>query len=174
MTDLDGEPFKTPFPFWAGSKYCSRFDPSGTPNPPAWQVLRHWSRVALRRRDMQEWIVNDWLNNVWNPAFTEVLRRPHGTVEEALVIARIWSSAKGQAITALNSAGSMADPRQRMETELRNYAARSDTNKERAAGVMRRPGAAYAFIATVYSASPRCSQSVAYSAIQAKETSADR
>jgi hypothetical protein len=145
MQDLDRNEFQHAFPVWGGSSYCMKFNPERRLDSKAWQILRHWSRVGLRRRDMQTWIVTDWLNTFWVPAYNEVMRRPHGTAKEALVVARMWSSAPGDALSALSAAGSEPDPRKRIAAELARYAAGSQTHRDRV-GVMHRPGAAYDFV----------------------------
>ena len=147
MQDLDGQPFQHAFPVFGGSKYCPRFNPDGQLDARAWQTLRHWSRVALRRRDMQAWIIKTWLNEVWVPAHDEVLGRPHGTIQEALVVARMWNSSKGEALAALQAAGAEAEPAKRIQVELDHYGQQSATNRERA-GVMKRPGVVYAAMQT--------------------------
>jgi hypothetical protein len=147
MQDLDGKPFQHAFPVFGGDNYCSRFNPDGQLDARAWQTLRHWSRVALRRRDMQAWIIKSWLNEVWVPAYHEVLGRPHGTIQEALVVARMWNSSKGDALAALQAAGAEPEPARRIQVELDNYGQRSATNRERA-GVMKRPGVVYAVMQT--------------------------
>ena len=95
MQDLDGNQFQHAFPVWGGSGYCMKFNPERRLNSKAWQILRHWSRVGLRRRDMQAWIVNDWLNSFWVPAYNEVMRRPHASAKEALVVARVELGSRG-------------------------------------------------------------------------------
>ena len=147
MQDLDGQPFQHAFPVFGGSKYCPRFNPDGHLDARAWQTLRHWSRVALRRRDMQAWIIKTWLNEVWVPAHNEVLGRPHGTIQEALVVARMWNSSKGDALGAVQAAGAEPEPAKRIQVELDHYGQRSATNRERA-GVMKRPGVVYAMMQT--------------------------
>jgi hypothetical protein len=145
MNDLDGVPFRHDAATFGGASYCSRFNPGGRLDAEAWRRLRHWCCVALRRRDMQEWIILDWLDHVWRKALAEVVRRPHGTIREALVVARIWNSSKGAALEALDAAASETDPDRRIAVELRKYGEGSETRRRRA-GVMQRPSTAYAFL----------------------------
>jgi hypothetical protein len=147
MQDLDGQPFQHAFPIFGGNKYCSRFNPNGQLDARAWQTLRHWSRVALRRQDMQAWILKSWLNEVWVPAHNEVLGRPHGTIQEALVVARMWNSSKGDALAALQAAGAESEPTKRIQAELDHYGQQSATHHDRI-GVMKRPGVVYAAMQT--------------------------
>jgi hypothetical protein len=145
-TDLAGQKFQHAAPTLGGPRYCTRFNAERELDAQAWQKLRHWCRVGLRRRDMQEWIVLDWLNDVWVRAYSEVMRRSHGTVPEALVVARMWNSSKGDALKGLAAAGDEPDPQKRIALELASYAARSETNQGRV-GLMQRPSAAYGFLA---------------------------
>jgi hypothetical protein len=146
MTDLDGVPFKHGAATFGGTKYCNRFNPAHATDIESWRKLRHWCRVALRRRDMQEWIIKDWINGVWVKAYNEVISRPHGTFREAFVVARIWNTSPGDALEALRAAQGEADPRKRIAAELAEYAKGSSTHQDRI-GVMQRPGGVYDFLA---------------------------
>jgi hypothetical protein len=148
MMDLDGVPFKHGAVSFGGTKYCNRFNPARAADIEAWRKLRHWCRVALRRRDMQEWVIKDWINTVWVPAYNEVISRPHGTFREAFVVARIWNTSHGDALNALNAAQTEVDPRKRIAVELAEYAKGSSTRQDRV-GVMKRPGAVYDFFAAM-------------------------
>jgi hypothetical protein len=143
MTDLNGEEFRHAAAHYGGEDYCHRFNPAGQVDVQRWRKLRHWCRVALRRQDMQEWVLKYWLNTFWIPSYNEVIGRPQGTVQEALVVARMWSSAPGEAQAALNAAGAEADRTKRIKIELRDYGNRSRTNDRRAKHVMPRPVIAY-------------------------------
>lgn len=140
LIDLDGEPFSDVAESYAGPKYCQRFNSSSRLDPERWQRLRHWSRVGLRRRDIQAWIVGDWVAHRWMPAYLEVSSRPEGTLAEAFIIARIRNSSPALAQAALKAAGSATDPTRRIMAELARYARGSETNRCRA-GVMQRPAA---------------------------------
>jgi hypothetical protein len=148
MTDLNGEAFKHDAATFDGAPYCDRSNPARKTNVQAWQRLRHWCRIALRRRDMQAWIINDWISSVWAPAYNEVMERPHGTFREAFILARIWNTSRGSALAALGAAGTKADPRDRVAAELADYARRSRTHQQRVP-VMQRPGVVYDFLAGV-------------------------
>ncbi len=124
-----------------GDLYCDQYSQTDLV---AWNKLRHWCRVGLRRRDMQVWIIEDWINNVWVPAYTEVIGRPHGTLKEAFIVARIWSTSGGDATAALLAAGTESDPGKRIAAELARYGA-GDATHEGRSGVMQRPWAAYDF-----------------------------
>ncbi|MGO9113774.1 MAG: hypothetical protein ACLP9L_31480, partial [Thermoguttaceae bacterium] len=145
MTDLNGVPFRHSAATFGGRKYCQRFNPSGQIDAESWRRLRHWCRIGLRQRDMQEWILKHWINKTWIPSYNEVMRHPHGTIREALVVARMWNSSSGDAYRALNAASSESDPNRRIAIELRSYGLRSATNESRA-GVMQRPVVVYDFI----------------------------
>jgi hypothetical protein len=146
MVDLNGEEFKHGEPTFGGPHYCDQFNRARFEDFAAWRKLRHWCRVGLRRRDMQAWIIRDWINSFWVPAYNEVMRHPHGTVSEAFVLARIWNTSHGSALNALSKAGVEANPEKRIAAELSAYAAESPTHKQRV-GVMQRPGAVYRFLA---------------------------
>lgn len=140
MTDLDGERFSEVGEHYAGQRYCSRFAGDARLDPKAWQRLRHWSRVGLRRRDMQAWVVQDWVTKQWLQAYNTVLDLPHGSLAEAFIIARIRNSSPALARAALSAAAGETDPSRRIGAELRRYADASETNRCRA-GVMQRPAA---------------------------------
>jgi hypothetical protein len=146
MKDLDGKPFEHDLVTYGGKKYCHRFDSADISNAKAWQVLRHWCRVGLRRRDMQAWIMRYWLDHVWSPAYQAVLAHPHGTLEEAFVIARAWSSSAGWGRQALAAAGSETDAKNRIALELAHYGSHGQTYKNRL-GLMQRPAAAFNLMA---------------------------
>jgi hypothetical protein len=134
-------------------KICRRH---GIPNPP----LSWWAKRAARKKVKQTPLpeakagtadritiagadlAKAWLNEVWIPAYNEVLGRPHGTLREALIVARMWNSSKGDALSALQAAGSEADPATRIEASLDRYGQCSATKLGRIP-VMRRPGIVY-------------------------------
>lgn len=142
MTDLDGAAFEHDAATFGGTNYCNRFNPRRRNNPEAWRELRHWCRVGLRRRDVQEWVIKDWINTVWLPAYNEVMGRPHGTLKEAFVVARIWNTSRGAALKALRAAGAETDPEKRIAAELARYADGNSTHRARL-GLMQRPGVVY-------------------------------
>lgn len=140
MTDLDGERFSKVGEHYAGPRYCSRFAGHARLDLGAWQRLRHWSRIGLRRRDMQAWVVQNWVTGQWLSAYRTVMSLPHGSLAEAFIIARIRNSSPGLARAALAAASRETDPARRIGTELKRYAQASETNRCRA-GVMQRPAA---------------------------------
>ncbi|MGE4048829.1 MAG: hypothetical protein AB7F35_28515 [Acetobacteraceae bacterium] len=146
MTDLDGIPFRHAASTWGGATYCGRFNAGKQLDAEAWRRLRHWCRVALRRRDMQEWIIRDWLDDVWSKARAEVMRRPHGSMREALVVARMWNSSKGAALEALSEAEGESGPDRRIAAAIQRYGKGSETRRRRA-GVMQRPVTVFAAFA---------------------------
>ncbi len=137
MADLDGVPFRHGAAALAASDYCSRFNAAGALDAEAWQRLRHWCRVGLRRRDIQEWVMLDWLNGTFAEAVNAVLARPSGTLREATVVARILNSSRGAMNEALRAAGDETDPERRIGAELDEYAKGSETRAGRR-GVMQR------------------------------------
>lgn len=140
MTDLDGEKFSAVGENYAGPRYCSRFAGNARLDPGAWQRLRHWSRVGLRRRDMQGWVVQNWVTGQWLSAYNTVMSLPHGSLAEAFIIARIRNSSPALARAALAAASRETNPARRIAAELGRYAQASETNRCRA-GVMQRPAA---------------------------------
>ena len=145
MTDLDGKKFAHAEPTLGGESYRKDHDPSARLDPEAWQKLRHWCRVGLRRRDMQSWVMQYWLEHIWAPAYDEVLSKPHGTIREAFVLARIWSTSRGEGQGALGAAHLETEPERRIGAEFSFY--NYDRRKHRIDqthlsrnGVMRRPG----------------------------------
>jgi hypothetical protein len=104
-----------------------------------WEILKKWCRAGLRRSDMQQWVLEYWVENYWRPAREEVMKHPHGTLQEALVVARIWNTSKGAGLTALSAAEGRTTPEERIEAELATY-----PKKDRH-GVMRRAATVYEF-----------------------------
>ena len=146
MTDIDGTQFQHDASTLGGEPYCSEHDPSGRLDTEAWQKLRHWSRIALRRRDMQAWVLQYWLDHVWAEAYSTVVATPHGSLREALAVARIWSSSRGDALRALRAAGQEPDTGKRLSAELETYSHDPRTGKvddvhAARTGIMQRPWA---------------------------------
>ena len=144
MVDLAGEAFPKAPPRSLGAKYCSDHKGSDALDTAAWQKLRHWSRVALRREDVQLLVVETWLAKTWRPAYDAVMAKPGGSLAEAFIIARVSNS--GDYHQVLEAAGTETDPATRITRELNAYAkmpkqeGKQRTNRCRA-GVMQRPAA---------------------------------
>lgn len=112
---------------------------------PRWQLLKKWSLEGLRRRDLQAWILKDWINRYWLPAYNAVMSEPHGSFKEALVVARIWNTSPADGRKALDAAKGKTAVGDRIEAELAKYAEGSATRRRRVP-VMRRPGVVYDFV----------------------------
>jgi hypothetical protein len=104
-----------------------------------WDILKSRTLEGLRRRDMQEWILDYWLQHYWQPAYAAVMSDKHGSVQEAFVVARIWNTAPGDGQAALSAAHGIADSRARIDAEFKKY------KRPSREGTMRRPIAAYEF-----------------------------
>ncbi|WP_415770300.1 hypothetical protein [Pseudomonas sp. LB3P38] len=117
--DLDGKPFKhDKFP--GGKKYCPIYK-KGSTTMEDWQIFRHWMRASVREKDVQRYIIERWLNKVWLPSYNAVLAAG-GTVEEAMINARIRNSSPVTAACAIKSAKGSAD---RIKAELEAYTSKS-------------------------------------------------
>ncbi len=137
MDDLEGKKFgHDKFP--GGKKYCPRFFPKDTTTLEDWQIFRHWMRAALRQENIQRYIIERWLNKVWLPSYREVIKSG-GTVEEAMVNARIRNSSSVTARCAIKKAVLSAN---RIESQLAAYTSkecRGDSGHSRRFGSMDRP-----------------------------------
>ena len=92
---------------------------------------------------MQAWILQYWVDHYWTPAYDAVMNEKHGSLLEALVVARIWNTSEGDGRSALSAAHGETTVQARIDKELAHYN-RPDRN-----GTMRRPGAAYEFCRTL-------------------------
>lgn len=82
------------------------------------QVFLQWIKLSLQQRDGQRWLLEEWLNRYWRPSLTEVTRA-NGTIEEALINARIRNSSPELAQCAIKRALGAKD---RVQAELDAYA----------------------------------------------------
>ena len=91
-----------------------------------WTVFKRWIRAALLEREVQRWILADWISRFWLPSF-DAVSAAGGSASEALVNARIWNSSKGSALCALKAASrkqaaNTARTVNRIQIELEAYA----------------------------------------------------
>lgn len=136
--DLDG----VPFGHSSYEKYCANYD--GSTSREDWQIFRHWIRAALRRRDVQRYIIERWINDEWLTSYQAVMDAG-GTVEETMVNSRIRNSSPFTANCALKKANEVA-PAYRIKTQLEAYTSKECKGKEgheRRFGEMLRPVALY-------------------------------
>ena len=144
--DLVGAPFGHPSNPHAGSKYCGDYF-NGATDEKDWQVFRHWIRAALRADDIQFWILDEWLRNYWLPSYKAVLATEGGSVEEAMINARIRNSSSATALCALRHASGATD---RIEAQLEAYTIKKCGGKadhRRRFGEMMRPVVLYRALA---------------------------
>ncbi|MFJ4194452.1 hypothetical protein [Pseudomonas sp. NPDC089534] len=138
--DLDGKPFGHNA-FGGGASYCATYR-KGSTTREDWQVFRHWMRAALREKDVQRYIIDRWLAKVWVPSFEHVTAAG-GSVEEAMINARIRNSSPGTAECALKRArDGGGDVDARIAAELSAYvssACKGNPSHERRFGSMKRP-----------------------------------
>jgi hypothetical protein len=73
-----------------------------------WHIFSTWMREALRKRDVQLFILEDWLERNWIPSYMQVIRAG-GNAEEALVNARLWNSSRQKARCTLRAAQGARD-----------------------------------------------------------------
>jgi hypothetical protein len=97
-----------------------------------WDLFGRWMRAALLQREGQRQIISAWLSDYWLPSF-EAVRQEGGTASEALVLARIWNSAKGAATCALGKAAQVATGKaaDRIQAELKAYASGCPRSNQR-------------------------------------------
>jgi hypothetical protein len=112
------------------------------------QVFLEWIKLSLQQRDGQRWLLEEWLNRYWLPSLSEVTS-VNGTVEEALINARIRNSSPDLARCAIKQASGAKD---RVQAELVAYASPNLCHgaKERFKtdrwGWMKRSAALYNFV----------------------------
>jgi len=75
-------------------------------------------REALRLESTQRWLIDSWLTKFWQKSYDAVMKHPKGTVEEAIVNARIRNSGTKSANCGLKFASSHED---RVEAQLAAY-----------------------------------------------------
>lgn len=132
--DLDG----VLFGHASYEKYCD--DRDGSTSREDWQIFRHWMRAALRLRDVQRYIIEQWINEEWLTSYHAVMDAG-GTVEEAMVNSRIRNSKPYTANCALKKANE-GDPDKRIQAQLMAYTSEACKGKEgheRRFGEMLRP-----------------------------------
>jgi hypothetical protein len=71
-----------------------------------WETFTHCILSALRLRDAQAWLIGYFLENYWLESYDAIMASKLGTVEEALINARIRNSGPGLADCALKHARS--------------------------------------------------------------------
>jgi hypothetical protein len=142
MNDLNGLPFGHARYGYAGDAYCRRFHTKAT-NEEDWRVFRHWIRAALRIEDVQRWLVEQWIASFWMESYRKVMAASGGTVEEAMVNARIRNSSTVTAECAIAHARPAAD---KIKAQLEAYTlstCRGSPSHKRRFGQMQRPIALY-------------------------------
>ncbi|MFT4503161.1 hypothetical protein [Caballeronia sp. 15711] len=103
--DLFGEPFKADAAHpGVSSENCENWDNKPHMSSQTWQLFRTYMRIALRTQAGQEWIFNSWLDDYWMRSLKKTLAAG-GTVDEALVNARIRNSGPAYADRALSLMG---------------------------------------------------------------------
>lgn len=149
MHDLDEKQFGHDAKLPGGKRYCLRFFPKGTTTLDDWQIFRHWMRAALRQEDIQRYIIERWLNKIWLPSYREVIKSG-GTVEEAMVNARIRNSSPVTARCAIKQAKGSAN---RITSQLEAYtskACKGNPNHSRRFGSMKRPVELYRYFRSTH------------------------
>lgn len=138
-TDLDGNQFGHNRFGYAGDRYCNTYKPRASTDEKDWQIFRHWIREALRKRDVQKWIIERWLAKYWLPSYEKVVVDNGGKITEAFINARIRNSSPVTANCAIKHAKNVADP---IGAQLEAYTQKKCRGKEshsRRFGVMKRP-----------------------------------
>jgi hypothetical protein len=138
--DLDGKPFGHD-KYGGGESYCKSYKVGDT-TPEDWQIFRHWVRSALREKDVQRYIIDHWLKKLWLPSYAAVLKSG-GTVEEAMINARIRNSSPVTADCAIDKAIGKKD---RTTAQLEAYidpSCKGKVSHKRRFGEMMRPVALF-------------------------------
>ncbi|TAW04058.1 hypothetical protein ELI20_36965 [Rhizobium ruizarguesonis] len=98
-------------------------------------TFRNWMLEGLRHKDAQEWILNDWLDTYWTPAY----RASNGDIRLALVLARIWNTSPGLGRCAAEHALQSDDRLQAALLAYTNCAGGNQDYRTRRWGWMKRP-----------------------------------
>jgi hypothetical protein len=134
--DLNGQPFGHGV-FPGGKKYCPLYQNKAKTTLEDWQIFRHWTRAALRQESVQRYMINRWIEREWLPSYRAVLAAG-GTVEEAMINARIRNSSPKTAACAIKKAKGVSD---RIKAELNAYVGKecggNPRHKERIPAMMR-------------------------------------
>lgn len=121
MVDLNGKTFGHKKWGYASDNYCSTYNTKAT-TAEDWQVFRHWIRAALRKRDMQNFIISYWMERYWRPSYEKTLAAG-GSIAEAIINTRVRNSGSSKANRIIG---------QSIDEQLTEY------GKERRWGVMLR------------------------------------
>jgi hypothetical protein len=117
MTDLDNKPFEHMKHGYAGTKYCSLYHDNKT-DEQDWRIFRHWIRAALRKQDIQKWIVLNWTKKYWLPSYYAIVDTGAGSIEDVMINARIRNSSSKTAECAFKAA---KNSKNRIATQLDYY-----------------------------------------------------
>lgn len=142
-TDLNGKEFGHERFGYAGDDYCNKYKPRASTNEKDWQIFRHWIREALRKRDVQKWIIERWIRKYWIPSYNKVVLESGRNITEAFINARIRNSSPVTANCAIEYAKNEADP---VAAQLKAYTLKKCKGQERhnrRFGVMKRPVVLY-------------------------------
>ena len=145
-TDLDGKAFMHRHNGTSRACYCDSYLNKAQTTPEDWQIFRHGMRQALRKEDVQLWILRNWVTEVWWPSYNAVMATPRGTVQEAMINARIRNSSPATARCALKGAQGAGDASARIQQQLTLYSSDKCRGKKRHAervGYMMRSVAVY-------------------------------
>lgn len=137
--DLFGEPFHH-HGIGGGAKYCARFFGSHALQARDWLVFRTWSRLAMRRRDIQQMLLEQWMKKYWDKSLAQ-MTAGEGREEEAFANVRFRNSAS----TAANNfcAPQGASVEARISHQMKRYHEVSGDRVIRRVDIMQRPIALY-------------------------------
>lgn len=102
-------------------------------------------RESLRKRDVQQWVIERWLTKYLIPSYKKIVIQNGGEISEALINARIWNYSAVTADCAIKHAQGSNNP---VEAQLEAYTLKECRGKERHQrrfGVMRRSVALYEY-----------------------------
>jgi hypothetical protein len=102
-------------------------------NSTDWHLLSGVMGLSLATEAAQIWIIDYFLHHDWLPSY-EAVAAAGGTVEEALVYARIHNSASDKKVTKcmLQKASGKASPQERVDAELAAYVSQGECHVGRA------------------------------------------
>lgn len=123
--------------------YCEKYKNSALAAKD-WQLFRTWTRAALRTRDGQKWLIDQWMKNYWFKSLSAV-PVGDGQAEEVLVNVRVRNSSPKTANKALQA--SATDAHERVQRELDAYRTDYQDRFKRRCGFMLRPVVLYRYFA---------------------------
>jgi hypothetical protein len=136
--DLFGEEFKH-HEIGGGASYCEAHFGSSNLTPHDWIIFKTWARIALRKIEVQQSLIDKWFDQYWSKTLRQ-LAPGDGFEEEAFINVRFRNSFSHAATTT--SAATSGVP-ERIATQMRAYRAINSKRFDRRVLIIQRPVTLY-------------------------------